>query len=116
MSELTPEARSLHDAPVSSQAPPSPVRRGSWGLTMPQFFSVMKSFSQREKGWPIGCLAVKQLTPKLGVGLKVNEEGVKGPKRLVMSFCWRLSHLVGYQEEIERGAGTGIGTLFIGLR
>lgn len=70
----------------------------------------------REKGWPIGCLAVKQLTPKLGVGLKVNEEGVKGPKRLVMSFCWRLSYLVGYQEEIQRGAGTGIGTLFIGLR
>lgn len=48
--------------------------------------------------------------------MKVNEEGVKGPKRLVMSFCWRLSYLVGYQEEIQRGAGTGIGTLFIGLR
>lgn len=52
--ELTPEAGSPHDAPVSSTAPPSPARGGSWVFTIRQFIPVMKLCSQREKGWPVG--------------------------------------------------------------
>lgn len=52
--ELTPEAGSPHDAPMSSTTPPSPARGGSWVFTIRQFIPVMKSCSQREKGWPVG--------------------------------------------------------------
>lgn len=78
--ELTPEAGSPHDAPMSSKAPPSPARGGSWVLTIRQFISVMKSCSQREKGWPDGWLAVQRLALKVGVGVKVRGEGVGGSR------------------------------------
>ena len=78
MGELTPEAGSPHDAPMSSEAPPSPAKAGSWVLTIRQFFSVMKSCSQREKGRPDGWVAVQRLALKVGAGVKVRGEGGGG--------------------------------------
>lgn len=81
MGELTPEAGSLHDAPISSEAPPSPVKGGSWVFTIRQFISVMKSCSQREKSWLDGWMAGSQTIGSEGGGgwVKVRGEGLEGP-------------------------------------
>lgn len=105
MGELTPEAGSLHDAPVSGEAPPSAAEKGAVGaFTIRQFFSVMKLCSQRKKrlaGW---------MDDGPTIGSEGGERGGGGSTEAIdVILLEDAAFVADWFKERRRGIGTGAG-------